>query len=341
MKISVIITGRNDNYGGDYLDRLSLSIKSLAISFGNVDWECILVDFNQVQAAPPLSSYFKDYSNMRHIVVTKDDYLSYVQRHLDAGCKFNIAKKVKTGHKKFRLDKEEVEPSYVFGDYENILCGCALNEGIKYACGDFILTTSSDNIFSYGLGENLTRVLRPGVVYRAKALFTSCDTPIIDRNFENLLRLRNIDDITLENKPSLFRACGDFMLFEKQSAINAGGFYTIPQPGAYGSDCGFLYNLAIKGCKLYGLNYTFTNIVRPSTMKVLNSINYSVDTPYFSYSHDKEFCSSDWLTFKNIVRTSYFDSEHDISVSVSDESECRLEYIKNGFKCISDRFVIY
>jgi hypothetical protein len=117
--LSIVIAARNDNYGGNLLNRISTMIRTatyLLFKY-SIDSEIILVEYNPPSDRPSLSGIIRSYANsivkIRVITVTPEFHLKF------------------KNHKKIPL-------------FEFI----AKNIGIRRAKGKFILATNQDIIFS-------------------------------------------------------------------------------------------------------------------------------------------------------------------------------------------------
>lgn len=129
-KISVVVTGRNDNYDGNFDERLSVAIAKNIRMLPKAEF--IFVEWNPYLDRPltceKLKNIFKN--RIRYFVV----HPKYHERY-------------------FTLDG--------FLEYP------AKNVGIREANGEFILCTNSDVVFSPGIAEAMNGNLERGVVYRA------------------------------------------------------------------------------------------------------------------------------------------------------------------------------
>lgn len=133
MNLSIVVTGRNDNYDGDFNDRLSLAINRNLKSLP--DAEFIFVEWNPYMDRPlvceELQKIFKD----------RIKYYAVHPKFHEAYCTFDE-----------------------FNEYP------AKNVGIRRAKGKFIACVNSDIIFDPQLVENLRRVSETNIVYRASRI---------------------------------------------------------------------------------------------------------------------------------------------------------------------------
>ena len=128
--LSVIVTGRNDNYDGNFDDRLAIAMKRNIEKLP--DAEFIFVEWNPIPDRPLTSQGLKNIfgDRIRYIVVHP--------RYHDDYCKIDG-----------------------FLEYP------PKNVGIRRAKGDFIVCTNSDVIFYPELAEKLNGPLKPNIAYRA------------------------------------------------------------------------------------------------------------------------------------------------------------------------------
>ena len=130
MKLSIILIGRNDTYGGDFVGRLNRSLESLA-PLRSAEVEIILVEWNPLMNHPPLS-WVIEYGAIRIITVSAAIHNS--------------------------LPGAELFPVFEYR---------AKNVGIRRARGDWILCLNSDIILTEQMRERLSEQFDHNCVYRA------------------------------------------------------------------------------------------------------------------------------------------------------------------------------
>ena len=123
--ISVVMTGRNDDWGGNFTDRLKFSVKSLVknVNILKLGMEIVIVDYNPPSIAAPLS-----------IIV--DDLTREV-----GACSFTVATVPPEVHA--ALTTREKWLSYDAQLLEYV----GKNTGLRVASGRFILVTNPDIVF--------------------------------------------------------------------------------------------------------------------------------------------------------------------------------------------------
>lgn len=146
--LSIIVTSRNDNHGGDMLKRMSCFINNLIYQTNRTKFsaELIIVEWNTPENNPLLNQVLPfpkpgDYLSVRYIIVPPEIHAQY--KHSD-----------------------------VLGLYQMI----AKNVGIRRAKGEFILCTNIDILFSDKCFDRIIKKdLTEGHYYRANR----CDVPAL------------------------------------------------------------------------------------------------------------------------------------------------------------------
>jgi len=138
--ISFVVVARNDNYGGDFLDRMTLSVRCLLelCDTYSLDSELIIVEWNP----PEERSRFKD-------AIT---WTSMPLRN----CAVRIIEVSNSVHRELSNPEKYLLLEYL-----------GQNVGIRRARGRYVLSTNPDIIFGQHLIGYLARVnLEPGCFYR-------------------------------------------------------------------------------------------------------------------------------------------------------------------------------
>ncbi|MCP4381605.1 MAG: hypothetical protein GY798_09355 [Hyphomicrobiales bacterium] len=182
--ISVVIVGRNDNYGGDFEDRLfATTHHNLAeLKKQGVDVELIFVEWNPLSDRRLLSeSITADFEEARCFVVDG------------------------TVHRLFNENK-----------YLPLLEYHAENIGALRADGSWLLLTNPDNFFGKAIIDFLADgAFDPGVLYRAGWIDVESDADV-DRP--------DLIDQYTSDTPPYGHAAGDFILCSKALFDRVGGF---------------------------------------------------------------------------------------------------------------------
>lgn len=189
MKLSIVMAGRNDGYGGDFLARMNLSLKRLFIqavgdNLAEAGAELILVEWNPPSERPSLADAVT-WGNITIPVriVTVPPFV----------------------HGQFPRSEE-------FPLFEYI----AKNVGIRRARGEFILATNPDILFSDVMIARLAAgEFEEGCFYRA--------------NRHDLTEAGEVGVIhTQGDSPLHFSACGDFTMMARRAWHELRGYPEVP-----------------------------------------------------------------------------------------------------------------
>lgn len=236
MKLTVIVTGRDDDYADDFLFRLEKSITSNIRMFkaNNINFEYIVVDWF------PLSA----------------------ERHLYKCKLFEKIKDSTISH--YIVDNSIAAPENLNKDifYEYF----AKNIGIKNSTGDYILLLNSDIIVPMELCKHIKHIMdnnlkgnfyRP--IFRHNMRFIDDNTISVIEELP-LICTANTDNIVLG------AYSGDWLMVEKSVILDAGGYdetcqdhrnYNLWQTGM---DAEILWNLHHRGTTLKELDTHYYHI---------------------------------------------------------------------------------
>ena len=163
MDLSIILTGRDDNYGENFIERLARTLKNHIVSLEllDLDYEIIMVDFNPygdkyLQKHPLLEEYLSN-PKVKNVVVDRSVILA-----------------------------EQLSPT-TFYEY------FAKNVGARASSGDLLMLTNSDIIFSWELMHSIAQAVddpeKNDVFYRTRwrhemnlndEFLPPTDTPALD-----------------------------------------------------------------------------------------------------------------------------------------------------------------
>ena len=219
--LSIVITGRNDNYGQDFLSRINTFVRSLAHqtqSYPGV-FELVIVEWNPLPGQPGLAEVLDPTPGLLVRVIT-------VPSHLHA--QFDSSLPVLEFHGK--------------------------NVGIRRAHGEFVLVTNPDVIFTQQLIDNIAKKwLRVGCFYRTdrydfypNGITDIASQDIVDfamaHTFQGHLcvgpnsvsptvsppsSLQALPASKIDNSGIHTNACGDFILTSKEAFYTARGLVEI------------------------------------------------------------------------------------------------------------------
>lgn len=213
--LSVVIVGRNDNYGVNFLDRLNTFIRSLDYQVRNYPdlMELILVEWNPLGDQPPLKEVVFKTNNLDLRIITVPPEIHDTIGH----------------------------PSPVLEFYGK-------NVGIRRARGEFVLVTNPDILFSNELIAWLSqRQLRLDSYYRTdrhdfhgeginqvpveELVSFACSKTFvshIDSGSVNVNTPVTLTDLPASTIPSQIlhtNGCGDFILASRETFFSARGLF--------------------------------------------------------------------------------------------------------------------
>lgn len=140
--VSFVIAGRNDDYGGDFNDRLTNSISQLsylAEKF-SLPAEYVVVNYNPIPDKPPLSQAIRWPSGRKHLRIRIITVSHDIHR---------------------QQENPQVRKPLPFYEY------IAKNTGIRRARGEFICAANPDVLFHPGIIKEMSRMrLRKSCYYR-------------------------------------------------------------------------------------------------------------------------------------------------------------------------------
>jgi len=196
--LTIIATGRNDDFGGDFNGRFfrALHFNHRQLAAAGITHEFVFVEWRPIDRRPLLASVLADeFAELRSLRLR-----SYV---VDPAYH----------------DALSLNPRLQFQEF------IAKNVGVRRALGEFVLTTNTDIYLSRGVIACLqARALEPGVLYRAARhdLRSDQDVSVVDWNL--LEDNRNCDVINTIRPPMFTNASGDFLLLDRQTSQRLRGF---------------------------------------------------------------------------------------------------------------------
>lgn len=222
--LSIILTGRNDNFGGDFNDRLfrALEFNHLHLSQRGIPHEFVFCEWRPVKGRPWLSEVLLD----RYPELVPDALMC---------CVADLAY-----HDAFSLN-----PKLQFQEF------IAKNIGIRRCAGAFILTTNTDIYFSRGLLDVLeARALEPRVLYRSERvdLKDGIDCDVME--WAVLEDERNHAFINDIKPPFYTNASGDFLLLDRDSYLALRGFNEVYRVAKVHMDSNFCRKAYFAGLTL-------------------------------------------------------------------------------------------
>jgi len=195
--LSIVITGRNDNFGGDFNQRLirTLAFNDRLLAGAGVPYEIVFVEWRPIAGQPRLGD------ELRRLLPQIDERLTTI----DVDTRYH--------------DAFSQNPRLEFHEF------IAKNVGIRRASGSYILATNTDIHLSRPIIALLARrELRPMILYRATRvdLKTGIDTSQLDEDvFAEAANQLIVNTLT---PPRLTNGAGDFLLLDRFSWHQLRGF---------------------------------------------------------------------------------------------------------------------
>jgi hypothetical protein len=230
IDLSIVLTGRNDDYGGDFNTRLlrTLRFNWAALRYRGVSCEIVFVEWNPIEGRPTLV----DIARAELAEIEPDRFRGYiVDRRYQAACSLN--------------------PKLDYLEY------LAKNVGIRRTLGRMVLVTNTDIFFSRCIIDALAgHSLDAGIVYRAARIDLALGSD------QSRVTWEGLDDPGAHArrptlKPPLFAGgSGDFLLLDRESWHQLRGFNEVFRVARVGIDHNFLV-------KAYGCGYSIVDLLSP------------------------------------------------------------------------------
>ncbi len=227
--VSIVLTGRNDNFGGDFNDRLCAAVAynhRLLTDF-RVDYELIFVEWRPVAGRPLLADLLRE--RVAEVSPRLTTYEVDVRYH----------------------EAFSQNPRIQFHEF------IAKNVGIRHTTGSFVLATNTDIYLSRGVVNLLARrALTPMVLYRATRVDLASQRDCTNVDDGTLSDPRNQLAIHVLEPPFLTDSSGDFLLLDRFSFHNLRGFNEVFRAATLHIDANFCYRARAQGLLLTdtGLN---------------------------------------------------------------------------------------
>ncbi len=194
-ELEIVLSGRNDNYGGEDFHERMLTVAAFnhaRLTDAGVPHRFTLVEWNPPEGRVPLIDPLRERLPWWHRswVVSRAWHTRYQEN-----------------------------PRLQFMEF------FAKNAGIRRATGDWILTTNSDVFLGREIVDRLAHgTLTPGTLYRASRLDLNRDMPRDDVSWAQLEDPRHLLRRFDPEPPYFNEAAGDFLLLDRESYHRVGGF---------------------------------------------------------------------------------------------------------------------
>ena len=226
--LSVILTGRNDGFGGDFDTRLfrALEFNHRQLAVRRIPHEFVFVEWRPLPDRPLLAEVLAD----RFPELVPDALTSFV-----ADASYH--------------DACSLNPRLQFQEF------IAKNVGIRRARGEFVLTTNSDIYLGRGIVDWLQEAaLQHGVLYRATRVDLKDSLDPDGMDWSVLEDERNYGAVNRILPPYYTNASGDFLLADRETWLRLGGFNEVYRLAKVHLDANFCRKAHASGVRLTALD---------------------------------------------------------------------------------------
>jgi hypothetical protein len=203
--VSIICSGRNDDYGGNFLDRMCYFFRS--VDRFQVKAEIIIVEWNPIEDRPRLSEVLNEWNAL---------------------LKFNhpitVIEVSEENHKLFCRYYDQENTPFDFQEYP------AKNIAFRHARGKYIIQTNPDNYYTNKVITKLQSIMESGFEGLCLGDPARFKLPQVSK-FKSILgcnaierKLHNLDKICTVFKGPAHFAYGDFMMFPRDLVLKSRGF---------------------------------------------------------------------------------------------------------------------
>jgi hypothetical protein len=237
------------------------------------------MEVNPLKDRSSFSDIFK-HERIKHFIFTNEDFLNMIDKHFSCGAQFILNGKI--------CSKQEV----VNLSYNYLI---PFNKFVHEASGEYVLCTGTDTIFPFGF-KKIIKKLSHNVIYRCKRESVSCIN-FNHNDFENVLFKNNCDFLDPHKSKmyggpnSVVKAPGDFILMDKHSWTEIGGFLPIPSNRLFAIDNYTVFVAMSYGKRIYAIDekeYYIVNMHIPPKNKKMLKMNYIVDKNKVSFNYIEE-----------------------------------------------------
>ena len=238
--LSIIVTGRNDDFGGDFNTRLfrALEFNHRHLTERRIPHEFVFIEWRPVAGKPWLAEVLADrYADLVPHALTS--FVADLAYH----------------------DAYSLNPKLQFQEF------IAKNIGIRRCRGDYILTTNTDIYLSREVLDVLERrMLHPGVLYRVPRIDLKNNIDCERMEWSVLEDDRNYDTVNEIRPPCYTNASGDFLLLDRDSYQTLRGFNEVFRVAKVHMDSNFCL-------KAYSSGLTLTPLDAPVYHVGLGTLN--------------------------------------------------------------------
>jgi hypothetical protein len=222
LRLSIVVTGRNDGYGGDFVKRFfaTLEFNHRELAARQVPYEVVLVEWAPLRGRPLLADLVDQHCTPAAAEVVRAVIVDAAYH-----------------------DAVMLNPRLAYQEF------LAKNVGVRRARGEYLIVTNCDVIFGRHILGRLERgELQPRVVFRAARwdLVPSIDVDHLD--WRCLEDPANLSRPGKKLRPPYFRgATGDFIALDRASFHELRGFNEVYRVARFGVDANFLVHAVSSG----------------------------------------------------------------------------------------------
>lgn len=226
--LSIILTGRNDNFGGDFTERFlrALAFNHEQLRAAGVPHEFVLVEWAPLPGKPYLATVVEDACPG---LLAGGYLVSYVAdpRYHDA----------------FSLNRRLIFQEFV-----------AKNVGVRRCRGEFVLTTNTDVYLGRAVVARLgARQLEPGTLYRAVRIDLRNELVPANIDWDVLEDSQNVAVVNQIRPPYYRNASGDFLLLDRDTYHRLSAFNEVYRVAKVHIDSNFCMKAHASGVPLVDL----------------------------------------------------------------------------------------
>ena len=222
--LTIVVTGRNDDMGGDFNGRFfrALRFNHAALVAAGVAHDIVFVEWSPISGKPLLAQLLaKEFPEL-----AGDRLTSYVvdRRYHDA---------------------VSLNPRLKFQEF------IAKNVGVRHSRGRFVLTTNTDIYLGRKTVELLARQeLLPRTLYRTVRIDLASHTDVSHLTWDVLEDTRNQEIVNEIRPPCYTNASGDFLLLDRDTWLEVRGFNEIYRVAKIHLDGNFCFKCHAAGFDL-------------------------------------------------------------------------------------------
>lgn len=252
--LSIVITARHDNYGGDFRERIAtpLHFNYEKLSERGIPYEVILVEWNPVEGRPLLCEMLEK---------ELPDVASAVLRTIVVASQYQTAM--------------TQNPRVPYLEY------VAKNVGIRRASAPFVLVTNADILLGREVVDALaTRRLEPATMYRAPRYDIKLGVD------QSGLRWPALEDPANQVRrpdlkpPLLASAAGDFVLSDRDTFHRLRGFNEVYRAARAGVDLNFMVKVHGAGIPIVEIGGPVYHVNHVGSMRVSKALHNRADSPW-------------------------------------------------------------